>query len=301
MLQLTHTRMSLPRYILVKALARLPARNLPIYHRIDDPLIAGYIASGVHEPDLVQLFSACAANGYNGFLLDIGANIGLSTLQPSESFAELHCIEPNPIVFEVLRANLGLAGRTNAHFYNFGLGRSEGSATLRIPKNNWGGAFVAEETAYDEKTLALKDRFQSYDASNYRDEAIVIRKASTFFQEFFAAHSAVRGVVKIDVEGLEETLLEEIAPFCASGNVAIFFENWSPTFDVGAFFRTHFPTLTLSKIESNLDGKSRLLRVLTHVTLGRRGWLTTDFGQRFAGDFVGMPPALFESLRSFRR
>ena len=54
---------------------------LPLFLRGQDNITFSPLVLGYHEIRIKQLIEHCAKNGYQDFLLDIGANIGLSSCQ----------------------------------------------------------------------------------------------------------------------------------------------------------------------------------------------------------------------------
>ena len=82
-----------------------------------EPLIYGTYDDGVTK--LVEHFSR---QGYRDAFFDIGANIGLSTVFCGEYFEQVFCFEPNPVLFDVLRANTRRLPFSTTLF-EFGVGR----------------------------------------------------------------------------------------------------------------------------------------------------------------------------------
>jgi len=85
-----------------------------------------------------------------GVFLDVGANVGNHTL-----FAAMYlgasrviCIEPNPIAYGILRANVGLNGQHDKiTLYPVGLSDARCRASIDIPAHNLGGGTLAPGAA----------------------------------------------------------------------------------------------------------------------------------------------------------
>jgi hypothetical protein len=85
----------------------------------------------------------------------------------------------------------------------YGLGTSDGKATLKVPRYNWGGAYVvSKDNAYSSQTLLAKDGFSNEDAQNYISMDIDIRRGSDVLTNLFnelKISNKLRGSIKIDI------------------------------------------------------------------------------------------------------
>lgn len=218
-------------------LRKLTMNSSTLFLRGGDIISIGPQANTLHEPDLTSLIDHCADTGYVDFLIDIGANIGLTTSQNGSRFHRIFCFEPNPLCVHILKVNIDIAGVTQkTEVCEYGLGESEGAFDLWIPRHNWGGAFVkSNDNNYSEKLLLAKDGFSKFDQHHYLIRSINIRQTKTVLEEKFVRLSAdklVRGVIKIDVEGMERVVLKGIADAMPSDiSAVILFENWDSNFD----------------------------------------------------------------------
>jgi FkbM family methyltransferase len=196
--------------------ARLTANGMPYFTRGGDAISVSSQIHGYHELPVRRLFEGAAKSGYSDFMIDIGANIGLSSCQSGNLFNEVHCFEPNPNCFSILSVNTRIA--IDAHrlnLYNLGFGAERSTGRLLVPKHNWGGGFVLDENnAYTIDLLAQKDGFQKFDPENYHDLEIEIHPAAEIFKRLFAnllERKLLKGVIKIDVEGYESLVLRSLA------------------------------------------------------------------------------------------
>lgn len=222
-------------------LYRAATRNASSFFvRSGDKIANEPMVNGTYEPLVTDFINEIAKSGYNKFLLDIGANIGLITCQVGKNFDYVEMFEPNPYCCKLIEVNLVISDLTSGvKINNFGLGEADGFTKLTVPKNNWGGAFVkTDDNAYDNKTLILKDGFSSYNEKNYFNIDIQIKNSNTALTQTFSELSRAsrdRGVIKIDVEGFEAVVLGSIAevlPPEFSGY--IIFECWSAEIDAAA-------------------------------------------------------------------
>jgi FkbM family methyltransferase len=215
-------------------------KSLPLFVRGTDSISLEPLVNGQWDHVLQALFRHAAASGFNDFLIDIGANIGLTSCQCGTLFRQVVMYEPNPELFPVLRLNAGLMLRAgNWRAFNFGLGPVARQTTLNVPAENFGGAFVHDEhNAYSEDLFARKHAQTRFDLKRYRQIPIRIEATTEVLAPLFAELQGARapcGVIKIDVEGYEKAIIEGIAACLPSGvRCLIVFENWDARLDVAA-------------------------------------------------------------------
>jgi FkbM family methyltransferase len=140
--------------------------------------------------------------------------------------------EPNPICVKVLEANALIAlSNSEYEIFNFGLGVVDAKVMLTIPKNNWGGAYVADEhNSYNAETIKKKEPIQSNAAENFLKVEIDIIASSKALGDIFSKLSLLgfkNGVIKIDVEGYEKTIINELAKVLPNDfSICILLECW---------------------------------------------------------------------------
>ncbi len=261
-----------------------------LFCRGGDLISAAPLTTGVHEPPLAALIDYYAQNGFNDCLIDIGANIGLTSCQSGHRFSEVHMYEPNPLCCLVLEANARMAldqGRFTIH--KIGLGGSDKDVTLTVPRHNWGGAFVRdEENSYDESQLANKDGLRRIEANNYFYVDISIKNTAHELGGLFnrlAEKSLKNVVIKIDVEGYETSVLAGIAQALPDDmRLRIIFESWAPALKIQpilALFGDRAKAFKLEEINYNrrlpapfkqlsLIGKTNIITKLVPVVEGDR-------------------------------
>ena len=174
------------KYFLFK---RLTSQSLPLFLRGKDIISCAPLVDGVHEKAITSLIDALSDEGFCDFLLDVGANIGLTSCQNGTAFKTVTCFEPNPLAANILKTNLAISLSKERFTVNeFALGDKEGDFELFVPKHNWGGAFVrSSSNTYPDELLAAKDAFESFDIDNYVVCSVSVKPAKETFSEIFSA------------------------------------------------------------------------------------------------------------------
>lgn len=249
---------------------KLVSKQLPLFYRASDTITVQPVVNGIYEPEIKSLIEHYADGGHADFLLDIGANIGLTSCQSGRKFKEVHLYEPNPDCYNVLKvnANIMLTGH-NYHIHEYGLGEKASVLRFCIPNNNWGGAFVMSEgNSYSEQTQAEKDGHEHFDPARYSITEVDIRSAHETMRALFGdlARRGLRsGVIKIDVEGYELTVMQAIArTLPLDMKAVIIFENWSNE-------------LNFSSVLHELTGRATLMNMVTikHPIRWLPRWMNT--------------------------
>lgn len=263
----------------------LAGDNLPI-----EPLI-----TGSYEPHIRDFIDYAAACGNADFLIDIGANIGLTSCQSGRHFREIHMFEPNPTCVAILKLNtrIGLGG-LNYKIHEYGLGESDREAILKVPVGNMGGAFINDGVnSYSTDILAMKDNFQAVEESNYLEEGIRIRNAEVVLSELFQslrAKGLKSGVIKIDVEGYEQVILNAIANTSKNMDLVIIFESWDKGYDFEGLLKSFGNRATGYRLKSKRSYQSILHRLLKKFSSKHPAdddyQLIPFAGQDAAGDLI---------------
>ena len=212
-------------------LRRLTISSLPIFLRGKDRISFGPLANGDHESHVNALINGVAAAGYSDFLIDIGANIGLTSCQSGNNFQEVHMYEPNPLCCKILEVNSSISLNTPFFVHPFGLGSVAGSMKLMVPKDNWGGAFlVDEQNSYSAEVLAKKDGYKGIYESNYIAVTVQIKDGEVELSRLFSSllkYERTSGVIKIDAEGFEPVILAAISSVLPPEfQVVVIYESW---------------------------------------------------------------------------
>jgi FkbM family methyltransferase len=246
-------------YLFILIYRWLTSKALPIFVRATDVISASPNVLGQHEPQVAKMLELFSKSGMSDFLIDIGANIGLTSCQSGKYFHQIIMFEPNPLCIGILQTNAMISLNSVPYeIHPFGLAQHEGNLLLRIPRNNWGGAFVvSNENVYDEKTLYTKDGFKVDREDNYLILEIKLNDARVIFKDLFSRlqQSGKRnGAIKIDVEGMEISILKAIAETVPPNfKLSIIFEFLGSEFDgasILSFFSSHAHLFSLRKSPS---------------------------------------------------
>ncbi len=215
----------------------LTKNSMPLFVRGGDEICVSPQLFGYYELRVKDLIDFYATNGHGDFLIDIGANIGLTSCQSGNSFKEVYCYEPNPNCFKILEVNTQIAlHQCKLYLNQFGLGVEKSETTLHVPKNNWGGAFVHDRNnSYSDEEIGRKDGYEGFDASRYNQIPIQIESGTEKLRELFnslTTKGLTSGFIKIDVEGYEPVILQSIAEALPKNmNIIILFECFTKDLD----------------------------------------------------------------------
>lgn len=217
----------LKRWLLKKVIAN----SSHLFLRGQDKISIQPLIGETYEPELQSFIEYAVKMGFSDYLFDIGANIGLITCHAGHNFKTIYCYEPNPMLYKVLEANLMLAEiAERAKVKTFGIGATEGEFLVSMPFNNLGAGFIQnQDNTYTPTVLARKDNNPTTDFSDYLHQKVTIKSAKLAFRENFqelGAHGHSKGIVKIDIEGMELTVIREFIKSIPRGfHAMIVFEN----------------------------------------------------------------------------
>ncbi|WP_299480779.1 FkbM family methyltransferase [uncultured Roseibium sp.] len=127
----------------------------------------------------------------DAIFLDVGGNIGVYSILLRDRFKTVFAFEPNPVTYEILKANLGLSGAGNVEAVNMALSDRQGQVPIFIPRNgNLGWATL--------------------DASHHEiavDRADIVCTTLDAFVDENQLDAAKIKMIKIDVEGHETSVI----------------------------------------------------------------------------------------------
>lgn len=183
----------------------------------DDDYLDGI--KGEFEPDMVRLFDALIKP--EDIVLDVGANIGCTSILFGTRAKKVFSFEPSPTTFRYLAKNIRAAQLENIQTVNCGLGKTSGRFELTFAPNNRSGGFVSNQISASE---------------GHQVESIDIVKGDDFL-----ADNAINHVdfIKIDVEGFERDVIEglEATVVRDKPTVALELNHWC----LNVFQRTSVP------------------------------------------------------------
>jgi len=249
-----------------------------MFFRVKDIISISPVLRGTYEPQMDVLFGTLCGIGFNEFLLDIGANIGLTVNQNSSRFEVIFAYEPNPTAFAVLTANCQHIDKSRLRLCPFGIGARDETMELRVPKDNLGGGYVPGEENNNEaigySTIAGVSNFGDYSVP------VQIKCGSILFSEVFKTlleTGKKSGVIKIDAEGYEMTILRNLAASQRNGiEFVTVFENWNQALTKRDVLDIFAGLGFLYKLEWNMEGRSTLNRFWRMATQGERFAFTDD-------------------------
>lgn len=138
------------------------------------------------EPNMVELFQTLIEP--DDVVLDIGANIGLTSILFSSLSKKVYAFEPSTSTFKILRENLARAKVNNVLALNIGCGERRESLSITFSKNNRSGGFISDKIQPKEGHLTELIQIDSLD-------------------NYFGESSEVVCFIKIDVEGYEADVI----------------------------------------------------------------------------------------------
>ena len=151
------------------------------YSILSDPKY-GEALGARFEPNTTELINNLITNGT---AIDVGANIGCTTLLMAEVCQQVHSFEPVPSTCSLLSENIRRNCISNVEIYNLGLGVAEAASQISFSPGNRSGGFVSDLTQASVgheveavkivpgDTLGLRPSFIKVDVEGY--EALVLR------------------------------------------------------------------------------------------------------------------------------
>ena len=215
------------------------AKDANVYMKPNDIISHRRTLFGMHEPHIEALIIEASAT-HGDFLLDIGANIGMTSALVERRFVRVDCVDPNGLVVNILKTNLAMnLSATEHEVHALGFGKEDGVLTLRVPPDNFGGAYLEDgKPQFDGETVARHSN-QFSDRSDHLALDVVIREAGKWLDGRFAALREAdlsKGVIEIDVEGYEEVIFGKIIETLPDNfSAVVAMENWFDRFPVSRF------------------------------------------------------------------
>jgi FkbM family methyltransferase len=171
-----------------------------------------------YEIDLLEYAAACGPRG--GVFIDVGANIGNHSVYFSKFLADAAiAIEPSLRALKCLRRNISLNNITNCVVVECAVGETCTEGELVLPvrlKRNLGGSRV--KMLSDGKLLG-EDVFV--------ESRVLVRPLDDIVREFQTVANAGISLIKIDVEGMELSVLKGARDVLERHKPDICTEAWS--------------------------------------------------------------------------
>jgi FkbM family methyltransferase len=212
-------------YVIKKLLKKFPLQ-INYFLKPNDGISYHPLIGVKHDEEVSESIIYLSQYFPNCFL-DVGANIGLISLEVATFFKKIVCVEPNPIACNILRTNT-LLNEGNFEIHEIGIGADNELLDLYIPKGNLGGAFVLQKNEYSQQELAYKDGYHEFNPSNYLLQTIKIQNCVDFIKNNRLDYETSL-VIKIDIEGQDgkviDTLINVLEKHVENKLVAIVFES----------------------------------------------------------------------------
>jgi FkbM family methyltransferase len=141
----------------------------------------------IFEPHMVELFRSLVNEG--DIVIDVGANIGMTSMLFSQFAQRVYAFEPSPSTFNYLKENIEDNDCSNVELFNYGLGDKAETLTITFSQDNRSGGYVSE-----------KIRPQQ---GHVTEEIEVVT-----IDQYFIDHEIKANFIKIDVEGYELNVLK---------------------------------------------------------------------------------------------
>lgn len=173
----------------------------------------------VFEPKMVQLFSTLINK--SDCVLDIGANVGCTSILFGELADKVYSFEASPSTFKLLETNIAQSGLKNIEIFNSGVGAESGESTLTFSADNRSGGFVSDQTQA---------------SAGHIIETINIKPADELV-DAIGLHQV--DFIKIDVEGFEGQVIKGAQQLLRKSQPIVVLElnHWC----LNAFQRTSLP------------------------------------------------------------
>lgn len=250
-------------YSFLTLLARR-ARKRPtrMFAEISSNIDRHVISEGVFERGVIDLLrDICVTRGHTGLMIDIGANIGNHTVSLASTFKRVESVEPHPVLFRVLEANVLFNHLGHVRCHNIGLANENTQATLTSSPDNHALNRVRERSQLSPEVFGLS-------AADFGDEfRIELRSAKEFVGAFAA--SLDQAFIKIDVEGMEFEILASLLPLLLEHKPLVGFEWFTQSQPRMTEMVTGIPGYELWGIRVHDTGKSLVRRAAKMLFSGR--------------------------------
>lgn len=190
-------------------LMRLAKKQSRFKHRmfgdISSAIDRHCIVEGQFEKGVIDLLrDLVGTTGHTELMIDVGANIGNHSIGLSDVFARTEAVEPHPVIFRILEANVIRNNIGTITCNNFGLASENAFGELVESNEHHGLAHIENRSVLSPEVFGIDAKAMS---SKYTVE---LRDSRTFVEQF--GKTLDRTFIKIDVEGMEEEIVQAILP-----------------------------------------------------------------------------------------
>lgn len=259
------------RYLLSFGLLTLLARQArrrpaSMFVEISSTIDRHVLSEGLFEKGVIEaLRYVIGKTGTTELMIDVGANIGNHTVALAEHFKKVECVEPHPVLFRVLEANILRNNLSHVTCHNFGLGGDEGVATLEESPSEHSISRVAERSVLPPETFGLSE-------NQFGNRYSIEIKAARAFVETFAERLP-KAFVKIDVEGMEQEIIEALLPLLHKFRPLVGFELFTKAQPGLVDIAQSIPGYELYAIRMHDVGRNKVWRAFKLLFTGRKNTL----------------------------
>jgi len=205
-------------YSYVTTLARRAKRRpFRMFVELTSTVDRHVLTEGLFEKGVLDLLAdLIRVSGHTRLMIDIGANIGNHTVALAPLFDRVEAVEPHPVLFHVMTANILRNNLSHVTGHNFGLAGEAATATLSETLEDHSICRVKERSRLSPEVFGLS-------ADQFGEEfSIELRAADEFLSQY--ADDLSRAFIKIDVEGMEQEIIAAIAPLLEKHHPIVGFE-----------------------------------------------------------------------------
>lgn len=220
------------------------------------------VSEGLFEKGVIDLLrDTCTRLARTDLMIDIGANIGNHTVALAPMFKQVESVEPHPVLYRILEANVLNNHLAHVHCHNIGLANEDATGTLAESVTNHGLSRVRERSKLSPEVFGLS-------AEEFGTEySIELRSARDFVERF--ADRLDRAFIKIDVEGMEEEVISALVPVLQRHRPLVGFEWFTRAQPRLTQLVTALPGYELWGIRMHDVGRNLLWRAIKMLFAGR--------------------------------
>lgn len=220
------------------------------------------LSEGLFEKGVIDLLKEfCAERGFTEMMIDIGANVGNHTVALARNFKRVESVEPHPVLFRILEANILYNNLGNVRCHNIGLANEDSSGTLAESVTEHGLSRVRERSQLAPEVFGLSS------AAFGKEYVVDLKSAYDFVKQFGAQLDGA--FIKIDVEGMEQEIVTAILPLLSQHRILLGFEWFTRSQPGLADLTVDFPGYELWGIRVHDYGRNKLWRAIKMLFRGR--------------------------------
>src|SRR5882757_4187367 len=245
---------------------RARKRPAAMFVEISSTVDRHILSEGLFEKGVIEaLRYVISRSGTTELMIDIGANIGNHSVALAPLFRRVEAVEPHPVLYRVLEANMLRNRLSHVSCHNFGLGKTGGTVTLEESPHEHSISRVAERSVLPPETFGLsEEQF----GNRY---PIQLKSAHDFVAQY--ADQLSGAFIKIDVEGMEQEIIESLEPLLRQYRPLVGFELFTKAQPNLVNIARAIPGYELHAIRMHDTGRSKIWRALKLLLKGRENTL----------------------------